>query len=181
MKKLLIMIYMLTIVLYFSACGNRSSQDSQEQFSDAPSISESMTLPQESESEKINSELPIAEEEGVMKGIEIIIGNQTFSVTLYDNESTEALIKQLPMTFDMSELNGNEKYYYLSESLPVNSSRPSGINVGDLMLYGDNCLVLFYESFSTNYSYTPLGHIDNPDRLASVLGSGDVEVTFQIK
>lgn len=37
----------------------------------------------------------------------------------------------------------------------------------------DDCLVVFYESFKTNYSYTKIGHIDNLPDL-----SGE-EVTIQ--
>ena len=40
------------------------------------------------------------------------------------------------MTVDMSELHGNEKYYYLSNGLPTASSNPGTIRTGDLMLYG---------------------------------------------
>jgi hypothetical protein len=29
------------------------------------------------------------------------------------------------------------------------------------MLFGDNCLVIFYVSFDTGYSYLKIGHIDN--------------------
>ena len=79
----------------------------------------------------------------------------------------------------MSELNGNEKYYYLSNSLPTNADRPSNIHIGDLMLYGDSCLVLFYENFSTSYSYTPLGQIDEPNSLADAVGNGNIEITFR--
>jgi len=49
------------------------------------------------------------------------------------------------------------------------------------MLYGNNCLVLFYESFSTYYHYTPLGKIDNSDGLAEALGSSNVQIIFRVK
>jgi hypothetical protein len=73
---------------------------------------------------------------------------------------------------------GNEKYCYLSESLPTKSEKPSDIQKGDLMLYGSDCLVLFYESFLTSYSYTLLGKLDDPAGLEKALGSGEVCVTF---
>ena len=113
-----------------------------------------------------------------MLKIEIVIENETFSATLYDNAAASALADMLPLTLNMSELNGNEKYYYLDTDLPTNASIPSEIKVGDIMLYGNNCLVLFYENFSTSYSYTPLGHIDDSNGLATVLGNGTVQITF---
>ena len=126
-----------------------------------------------------NTEPPVTEEEPNMLKFEIIVGNITFSAALYDNAAAKALMDMLPLTLDMSELNGNEKYYYLDTSLPTNASRPSGIKTGDIMLYGNSCLVLFYESFSTSYSYTPIGRIDDPAGLAAALGSGNVQVTFR--
>ena len=110
--------------------------------------------------------------------IEVVVGNKIFSATLYDNAAADAFIDMLPLTLNMNELNGNEKFYYLDTVLPTNASRPSGINAGDIMLYGNSCLVLFYESFSTSYSYTPIGYLDDPTGLANALGSGSVQVTF---
>ena len=73
----------------------------------------------------------------------------------------------LPLELNMKELNGNEKYVYLDNSLPTNSSNPKRINAGDVMLYGNNCLVIFYKSFDTSYSYTKIGHIDNLENLGN--------------
>jgi len=73
----------------------------------------------------------------------------------------------------MEELNGNEKYIFMSNTFPTNETTPKRIEKGDVMLYGNNCLVIFYKSFdSKGYSYTKIGHIDNlPD-----LGNGTVKV-----
>jgi hypothetical protein len=79
----------------------------------------------------------------------------------------------------MLELNNNEKYYDLPNALPANSSNPATIKNGDLMLYGSKTLVLFYKTFSTSYSYTKLGRIDDVTGLASALGSGNVTITFE--
>ena len=123
-----------------------------------------------------NSRESMAEEENGMRKLWITAGGRSFSVSLTDNESVRALGKLLPMTLDMSGLNGNEKYCYLDQGLPSSPSAPRDIRVGDMMLYGDNCLVLFTDSFSTSYRYTPLGTADDPTGLSEALGSGDVQV-----
>lgn len=111
-----------------------------------------------------------------MPTISIQIGSKNFTATLHDNDSAQALLAQLPLTLDMSELNGNEKYYYLPVKLPTANEQVGNIRTGDLMLYGSDCLVLFYEDFSTSYSYTRLGYIADAASLVEVLGSGNVEV-----
>ena len=111
--------------------------------------------------------------------INIIIGSKTFTATLADSETGEAFAALLPLSVTMNELNGNEKYHYLSSSLPTAAYQPGTIHAGDLMLYGNNCVVLFYKTFNTSYSYTRIGSIDDPSGLASALGSGNVSVRFE--
>ncbi len=86
----------------------------------------------------------------------------------------------LPITVNMTELNGNEKYFHLSTNLPVNASNPATIHTGDLMIWGSNSLVLFYKTFSTSYSYTKLGRIDDVTGLAAAVGLGNVTVTYEL-
>jgi hypothetical protein len=111
----------------------------------------------------------------------IIIGNSTFTATLYDNAAVTAFKSRLPMTVNMMELNGNEKYFDLPQSLPTNASNPGTVQNGDLMSYGANTLVLFYKTFSTSYSYTRLGRMDDVTGLVAALGSGNVRVTFELQ
>jgi hypothetical protein len=112
--------------------------------------------------------------------MKITIGTAVFTAILYDNPSANALKAMLPLTIAMTELNGNEKYYDLPNNLPTNASVGGDIKAGDLMLYGNNTLVLFYKSFNTSYSYTKLGFVDNPTGLAAALGNGNVMVKFEI-
>ena len=121
-----------------------------------------------------------AEEEPAAEplSLTVTVGDTVYTTTLTDSETARALAERLPLTVDMRELNGNEKYFYLDGSLPTAVTQPGQIQAGDLMLYGDDCLVLFYESFASGYSYTPLGRLDDPAGLAEAVGSGSVTVTF---
>ena len=113
--------------------------------------------------------------------ITIRIGDRVFAATLSDDSTVDAFKKLLPLSITMAELNGNEKFARLPGKVPARPSTPSSIQTGDLMLYGSNTLVLFYKSFSTTYSYTKIGQLDDPKGLEAALGSGDVAVTFEAK
>jgi hypothetical protein len=113
--------------------------------------------------------------------MKIKIGNKIFQAVLYDNATANAFKSMLPMTVNMVELNGNEKYVDLSGNLPTNASKPDTIHAGDLMIYGFNTLVVFYKTFSTTYSYTSIGKINDPSKLAAAMGSGNVTVTFELE
>lgn len=113
--------------------------------------------------------------------LRIKIGSKAFMATLLNNPTATVFKARLPMTIVMSELNGNEKLYNLSSNLPVNASNPKTIQAGDLMLYGSSTLVLFYKSFSTQYSYTRLGRMDDLSGLAEAVGAGNVTVTYELE
>lgn len=117
-------------------------------------------------------------EEDNMIDINLNINGKDFSAKLYDNEAARKLTEKFPVTYNMSELHGNEKYYYMDESLSTDSETPSTINKGDIMLYGSDCLVVFYDTFPNSYSYTRLGYIEDPAGLENALGRGSVTVTF---
>ena len=112
-----------------------------------------------------------------MDKVYININNKKLGIDLENNSTTSALIKLLPLKLSMNDLNGNEKYLYLNEYLPTNTYSPKHIEAGDVMLFGDNCLVIFYESFDTSYSYSKIGHINN---LPS-LDDGNISISIDVE
>lgn len=118
-------------------------------------------------------------EEIIMNKINIKINDKTYSATLENNNTVNELLELLPLNITMQELNDNEKYYYFDKNLNNNPTQVKEIKKGDIMLYGNNCLVIFYKDFTTHYSYTKIGHIDSPEDLEEVLGNGNVIVNFE--
>ena len=117
------------------------------------------------------------EKENKMAKIYASLNNEKLEINLEENSTTSALVKLLPLDITMNDLNKNEKYAYLDESLPTNTYSPKHIEAGDVMLFGDNCLVIFYESFDTSYSYSKIGHINN---LPS-LDDGNISISIDVK
>ena len=146
MRKILISL--LIILLIVTGCKNGNYETSQE--NDNNIIEQKET-----------------KESDFMSYINVIINNKKYILNLEENETTKEFIKMIPQEFMMNDLNENEKYVYLDLTLPTNSYNPKQINKGDVYLYGNNCLVIFYKSFKTSYSYTKIGHIDNLDELES--------------
>lgn len=108
----------------------------------------------------------------------MIVGERCFVVTLSDNATGQAFAKMLPLTLDMAELNGNEKHAELQKALPANATRIEMISNGDLLLYGSKTLVIFYQAFTSPYSYSNVGGVVNPLGLAHALGEHGARIQF---
>ena len=114
------------------------------------------------------------------KSAKLLIDNKEYSITLEDNETVDALVNNMPLKLVMSNLNGNEFYSYLDYNLPTNSYNPSKINKGDIYLYGNDCLVIFYESFNTSYNYTKIGKLDDIEVLDNIKDKPNIIVNLKI-
>ncbi len=121
------------------------------------------------------------QEEGDNIRLNMTVNHTAYTVVLEDNETARELVRMLPLTLEMNELNGNEKYYYFDTSFSTNEENIGMIQNGDLMIYGNNCLVLFYDSFSTTYRYTRVGYVENAENLASILGNSAITITLEQK
>ena len=119
-----------------------------------------------------------AQQTGNNQKMNIQIDNKTFTVIVENNKTVKELYQKLPITLEMSDLNNNEKYCYLDFTLPTDSKSVKNIKKGDVMLFGNSCLVIFYKSFTTSYSYTKIGHIENPADIETILGKKDIKVVL---
>ena len=105
------------------------------------------------------------------------VGGKSFAAKVEDTATGRAFMEKLPLTLSMNELNGNEKYIY-GVSLPTDAHYCEKIEAGDLMLYGSNCLVLFYGA-AGGYSYTRIGKLTSTNGLAKAVGKSAATVTFE--
>lgn len=106
------------------------------------------------------------------------INHQSYEIALADNPTAKAFLQQLPLTMTMEELNGNEKFADLPAALKNDPHKPGTIQQGYVMLYGNKTLVLFYETFQTSYSYTPIGKMLSTGSLKKSVGEGGIDVRF---
>ncbi len=108
------------------------------------------------------------------------IGDAVFTATLEDNAAVRELVdmmKESPVTIDMSDYSGFEKVGSLGRSLTASDSQMT-TNAGDIVLYNKNQIVMFYGSNS--WSYTKIGHIDNLSGWKEALGDGNITAVFSL-
>jgi len=120
------------------------------------------------------------QEEGAMKHITLTFNGHTYAATLADNSSAAAfaeLLKSGPLTIFAHDYGSFEKVGDLGIDLPRNDEQIT-TSPGDIILYQGNQITVYYAQNS--WSFTRLGHIDDPSGLREALGSGDVEITFQL-
>ena len=139
----------------------------------------SETVPKQEIGQRGEQQAVLNKEENGMQRITVETGGQSFQAIVYENETVTAWMDMLPLTLTMDDLHGNEKYYYLDTSLPAAAESIENIRTGDIMLYGSDCLVVFYKDFSTSYSYTRIGRMEDAAAFAEALGSGTAEITFR--
>lgn len=106
------------------------------------------------------------------------INQQPFSIQYEDNPTAADFQNFLPLGLRMTDHNQNEKFADLPDTLPTNTQRVQQIQAGDVMLYGNQTIVVFYEDFSTSYAYTRIGRIENTEELTEILRTENT-VEFQ--
>ena len=113
-----------------------------------------------------------------------ITANGTTLTAAFEGNSSAAafadLLREGPVTASLHDYGNFEKVGPLPQGLPTNDAQVT-TQPGDVILYQGNQVTIYYDQ--NTYSFTRLAHIDGATRegLLSVLGDGDVEVTFSLE
>lgn len=201
----LMLITCVVCCIFLTACETQSTADLQQMETESAPQSESTEISEEDEQqiqneakipkkEELASEALLSEDkEEAVPGIsqssqtsdmlKIEIGQESFTATLANNSSVDALkelLKDGPLTLKMSDYAGMEKGADLGVTLPQNNQQMN-TTAGDIILYQGRTLVIYYDTNS--WSLTPIGKINDLDEalLKETLGSGDVTVTFSLQ
>ena len=126
---------------------------------------------------------PESEKGSASMKLKIHVNDTTFTATLADNSSAEALAEYLSqgdLTLDMEDFSNFEKVADLPTTLPHNDTQID-TDAGDIILYQGKSITIYYDKNSWNF--TRLGKIDNVNkiRLKQILGDGNATVTFSVK
>ncbi|WP_018118067.1 cyclophilin-like fold protein [Corynebacterium mastitidis] len=103
-------------------------------------------------------------------------GEKRFEVSWEDNLAVRWLARHSPVEVVAEDYAGQEKVGRLHCSLPasvLDSSTPNRVRVGELYLYGDRHVVLFYVSKPNRWGgYTRLGRVREASEVAGLKDSG---------
>lgn len=191
MKRLAVSMFVIGMLIFQTACGGSDVREES-----AETVVESIENTAETETdigEEIQKadaveQLPIETGTGAEADTEDMImkitaGDTTFTATLAENSSAEALKELLaegPLTINMSDYASMEKVGPIGTSLPRNDEQID-TGAGDIILYQGNSLVIYYGINSWNF--TRIGKIQDvtKEELLEAFGDGDVTVTFSLE
>ena len=166
------------LLICFSSCGSENTapaKDTTYQKEVASQKNDEQTEPEKAAvpTDTVSDE---TEENTIMKTLTMKIDGKKVTVDWEENESVATLtelVKDKPLTVQMSMYGGFEQVGSIGTSLPRNDAQTT-TRAGDIVLYSGNQLVVFYGTNS--WAYTRLGHITDKTvlQLSELLGKGNV-------
>ncbi len=112
--------------------------------------------------------------------LNVLVGDEFFSVDLENNSSAEAFFEKLRgdrLELDMTDYGGFEKVGDLPWTLPTNDEKIT-TRPGDLILYEGNKLTIYYGE--NTWNFTRIGHLNaTPEEIEAVFGGKeDIKAEF---
>ena len=181
------------LLICFSTCGSwntapttdttsrteTASQKADEQTTAETTVPPAESKPEETQSEKSKE----TEEDPTVKTLTMKIGGKKVAVEWEENESVATLtelVKDKPLTIQMSMYGGFEQVGSIGTSLPRNDVQTT-TRAGDIVLYSGDQIVVFYGTNSR--AYTRLGLITDKTavQMKDLLGNGNVTIELSLE
>lgn len=185
MENFIYMKLLFIVLITITAAGNsQAGQTKNSAPSSVQSNAESETNTQvQSDIESTEQVQENTVQEAAEMKLKMQVGDVTFTATLADNSSVDALKELMadgPITLNMSDYANMEKGADLGVTLPQNNKQMHA-QAGDIILYQGRTFVIYYDTNS--WSLTPIGKMDNvsAQELRETLGTGDVTVILSLE
>lgn len=112
--------------------------------------------------------------------ISITVGDNVLYGTLAKNKTTEEIVKQFPITLNMSDLYAREMCYHFGRgAFPIDNLISTAYEVGDIIYWEPmGSFVILYEQNGERFERQYLGHIDSDVSIFKT--TGDTSVHFEV-
>lgn len=116
-------------------------------------------------------------------GFALEIGKTEYAAAFEESKTVQSLLELFPLSVKMNEWAGNSEYYArFSQRLDTSDAKtPKSFSAGDIALYNNVSLVIFYADTTNTSGYVLLGCIKNTDGgLKFALENAGGNVSFKI-
>lgn len=124
--------------------------------------------------EKEKSQMEAKEKIGELPNIIVNVNGSIYTIIPDITYASQSLVSHLPFVVEMNDADGNKKQGCTYLKFDGEGSRSKTIKKGDVLIYGDSCVVIATGDFDFGNKYRKIGHINNLD----ILPAGNYTVAF---
>lgn len=115
--------------------------------------------------EKEKAQIEAKEAIGELPNILITINGKVYTAIPDITYASQSFISHLPFVVEMNDTDGNKKQGCTYLKFDGEGSRNKTIKRGDVLIYGDSCVVVATGDFDFGNKYRKVAHINNLDTL----------------
>ncbi len=116
------------------------------------------------------------EEIGSLPSFNVNINGYTYIANTQVSYAAQNFIKNTPITIEMKDDGSDKKIGCLLVKIEGDCIKEKNVEKGDVLLYGESCIIIATEDFKNSAQYKKIGHINN----LGTIPSGIQKVSFSI-
>lgn len=104
---------------------------------------------------------------GELPNINVSIGGESYTAITQVSYASQNFISNIPVSIEMKDEGSNKKQGCTYFKFSGDTVRAKEVKRGDILLYGDSCIVIATADFKGGSKYKKIGHINNMGDLPS--------------